>query len=455
MSQILSRIKSFLRIDRTRRGFKRQGGYVVIALAAIGLFGGIAAAAPVLNRAVGSLKANDASPSNEGGARAAAEHAMWRLKNDYALWSGMTGEPPTTGYTFTVAGSGEDAQIDIIALSAPPGNPFTVELTSTPDIVSGGGTVTYTLTVTNNGVEAHQLERITAYTIGWAPEIVNNSSSINGQAINNPSRTTSTSCFVLVQTDCKYTWSLVTPVSISPFGGELLMTWQARVWQFSGTHILPVTVDIVNEGTFPAIEAARVTVGSDSGLTVEEFVTPNERSAGVNTVYDYTVRVSNNGDEDLTLEWIRHWSTPQLIYKEGTAEFNGNPIGDPEETKGGFFYQLAVFLYELLSYDSRDRYQWYVPTTVITPGEHVDLTFQMEGGLTPGIYYSRGSALVEEAPGGNFLGLLELSTTSSGETAQITISQGFTITAVHDGQTVIVSGYIMPDGIDILSWKEF
>jgi hypothetical protein len=120
MRQILSRIKSFIRIDRKRRSFRRQGGYVVISLAAIGLFGGIAAAAPVLNRAVGSLKANDASPSNQSGARSAAEHAMWRLKNEPSLWSSMTGEPPAIDYTFAVVGSSVDANVDIIALSAPP-----------------------------------------------------------------------------------------------------------------------------------------------------------------------------------------------------------------------------------------------------------------------------------------------------------------------------------------------
>ena len=47
MPQVLSRIASFFRVDRNkRRDIKRQGGYVVISLAAIGLFGGIAAAAP-------------------------------------------------------------------------------------------------------------------------------------------------------------------------------------------------------------------------------------------------------------------------------------------------------------------------------------------------------------------------------------------------------------------------
>jgi hypothetical protein len=83
----------------------------------------------------------------------------------------------------------------------------------------------------------------------------------------------------------------------------------------------------------------------------------------------------------------------------------------------------------------------------------------MEGGLEPGIYHSRGEVLVDEAPGGfieDVLGfLLQLPTAQTGEAAQITISQGFTITAVHEGHTVVVSGYIMPDGIDILSWKEY
>jgi hypothetical protein len=468
MRQILSRIKSFIRIDRKRRIVRKQGGYVVIALAAIGLFGGIAAAAPVLNRAVGSLKANDASPSNDGGARAAAEHAMWRLKNEYALWDSMIGEPPSTSYDFEVLGSSENAEVDIIAMSAPPANPFRVEIVATPDnarAVTGFEVftpwtwpqVTFTLTLTNDDIVDHQVDRVMMYS-DWAPLFKSNSvSGMTTSAPTHPEEEPTTGC--LIQENCTYIWNFV-PVTVPAFGGEAQLTWTGYVRATSGWHFMPGDVHVVGYGVVTATDIARVRVGTPSGLTIQESVTPTQRSAGADTVYDYTITVTNNSGSVRTVDWLKHWSPPDLEYVELSSQINGADVADPGEIEGGWLYQFLDYLNEnWFNYDSRDRYLWDISPTQIQPGQQMVLTFKMQGDFEPGIYHSRAEVLVNEAPGGTPLQdamgfILQLPSASTGEAAEITISQGFTVTAEHDGRTVIISGYILPGSIQILSWKE-
>ena len=69
------------------------------------------------------------------------------------------------------------------------------------------------------------------------------------------------------------------------------------------------------------------------------------------------------------------------------------------------------------------------------------------------MYASRASGHVSEQPGGIWAAL-ELSTSTSGETAQVEVLQGFTVTAVHEGVTVIVTGDITESGVEVTSWKE-
>ena len=120
-------------------------------------------------------------------------------------------------------------------------------------------------------------------------------------------------------------------------------------------------------------------------------------------------------------------------------------------TSSGWLYD---WFSEFVTLDSRARYQWDVPPTTITPGSSIDLTYQMQGNLEPGTYFSRSSGYVSEQPGGIWA-LLELSTSTSGETAPVEVYQGFTISAVHEGETVEVSGTITATGVDVTSWKEY
>ncbi len=107
-----------------------------------------------------------------------------------------------------------------------------------------------------------------------------------------------------------------------------------------------------------------------------------------------------------------------------------------------------------LAVDSRTRYRWDVPPTTITPGSSIDLMYQMQSTLEPETYFSRASGYVSELPGG-FWALLELSSSTTGETAPIEVYQGFTVTATHEGETVEVTGTMTATGVEIISWKEF
>ncbi len=448
MNRLFKRIARTFRIDQKADRVRRQGGYVVISLAAIGLFGGAAAATPVLNRIVGSLNASDTSPVDQSGAACAAEHALWRLENDPTLWSSMSGSPPSTSYQHPACGVLSDADIDVGALDDPPtgDDRFDVALTVTPDVHPQNTDVefTYTLTVTNDDIVPHDISRV-IIDPKWffKPDAVAGTTS--GITTADPIET---GCFFGY---CRFQWDLFPYVEVPPFGGEVSLTFTAEDNRSFGSHFTGAEVRFDGVGTIDAPNSARVRFQNDNALRVEQFVTPGFGAAGETVTYDYTIRAHNDGATPLTLEWIRNWSTQDFSYVAGSTEFtvgsSQSSFADPTITSTGWFF-------EFITLDDRSRYFWNVPPTTINPGSSVDLTYQLQASLEPGTYFSRASAYVSEAPGGIFA-LLDLSTSTSGETAPIEIYQGFTITAVHEGTTVEVIGNITANGIEVLSWKEF
>ena len=52
------------------------------------------------------------------------------------------------------------------------------------------------------------------------------------------------------------------------------------------------------------------------------------------------------------------------------------------------------------------------------------------------------------------MALLELSTSTSGETAQVEVFQGTMVTLIHEGMMITITGEITEDGIEVTSWKE-
>ncbi len=444
MQKIARRIARFFRVDMSAKRVRRQAGYITLSLATIGLFGGAAAAVPVLNRVVGSLNASDTSPVNQSGAACAAEHALWRIENDPTLWNSMTGSPPSTSYQHPACGVLTDADIDVTALDDPPtgDDRFRVALEVTPDILPQNTDVqfTYTLTVTNDDIVPHHISRVIVDPIlFFKPDAV--PGTVSGITTDDP---VETGCFFGY---CRWQWDLFPYVEVPAFGGEVTLTFTAEDNRSFGTHFTAAEVRFDGVGSIDAPNSTRVRFQNSNTLTMEQFVTPNLGAAGTVTAFDYTIRATNNGATPLTLEWIRNWSDTDFSYVPGSTVFDGSSFNDPSITASGWFYDLIVL-------DSRDRYFWNLPPTTINPGSSVDLTYQLQASLEPGTYFSRASGYVSEQPGGIFA-FLELSTSTTGETAPIEIRQGFTVTAVHEGTTVEVTGIVTAGGIEILSWKEF
>ncbi len=451
MKKLVQRIARFLRLDKSATDFRRQSGYVTISLAAIGLFGGAAAAAPVLNRVVGSLNAADTSPVAQSGASCAAEHALWRVENDPSLWTSMTGSPPSTSYQHPACGVLTDADIDVTALDSPPtGNDrFEVALEVSPQVVPTNTDVqfTYTLTITNDDIVAHDITRV-EIDPKWffAPDTVSGTTS--GITTDDPVRIAG-SFFGLQWAE--FRWDLSPYVSVPPFGGEVQLTFTASDNRGSGTHFNGASVRFDGVGEIHAPNTARVRFQDDNDLVVTQTVSPGVASAGGATVFDYTVTASNVGTSNITLEWLRAWHDQTFSYVFGSSEFDGASIADPSTVSSGWLFD---WFSEFVTLDSRARHQWNTPPTTITPGSSVDLTYQMQASLEPGTYFSRASGYVSEQPGGIWAAL-ELSTSTSGESAPIEVYQGFTVQAVHEGTTVEVTGTITASGVEILSWKEF
>ena len=127
------------RVERRMDQARRQSGYIVISLAMTGLFGGAAAAVPILNRVDSLLSASDTGPVNQSSAAFATEHALLRHRHDPALWGGMTGSPPSISYQHPACGALSNADVDITALEdVPTGDDrFDVALTVTPEFNGG------------------------------------------------------------------------------------------------------------------------------------------------------------------------------------------------------------------------------------------------------------------------------------------------------------------------------
>lgn len=454
MKMLAKYINRIFGIDKKADRARRQGGYVVISLAAIGLFGGAAAAVPVLNRVVGSLNASDTSPVAQSGAACAAEHALWRIENDPTLWTGMTGTPPTTSYQHPACGVLTDADIDVTALDNPPtgDDRFEVALEVSPKELPTNTDVqfTYTLTITNDDIVPHDITRV-IIDPKWffAPDTVSGSTA--GITTDDPVRIGG-SFFGLQY--AKFQWDLATYVTVPPFGGEVQLIFTASDNRGAGSNFNGASVRFDGVGEIFAPNSARVRFQNDSDLLIEQFVSPGVASAGGNTTFDYTIRATNTGSSDITLEWVRGWHDQTFSYVFGSSNLDTGSgptsFADPSVTSSGWLFD---WFSEYVTLDSRARYRWNVPPTTINPGSSVDLTYQMQASLEPGTYFSRASGLTAEQPGGIWA-LLELSTSTSGETAPIEVYQGFTVTAVHEGTTVEVTGTITATGVEIISWKE-
>ena len=452
MKKLLKRVKDFFQVQQKAQKLRQQSGYVVISLAAIGLFGGTAAAVPVLNRIVGSLNASDAGPASLSGASCAAEHALWRLENDPTVWTSMSGSPPSVTYQTPACGVFSDADVTVAVLEDPPtgDDRFQLALTVDPPVVDSGvdSQFTYTMSVTNDDYVPHYITRVRYDpTLLWRPDVVDGTTT--GISTSDPTRVEN--CF-FIWCWVYYDWDLYPYVEVPAFGGQVELNFTAEE-NTSGSQYAGGSVWFDGIGQVEAPNTTRVRFETiNPQLLVEETVTPTVVFAGNATTFDYHVKVTNNDTVPLTLEWIRSWHDQDFSYVYGSAEFEGVPIADPDIFSQGPFFD---FLSLHVTLDSRARLRWNLTPTSINPGDSIDLTFQMQGSLQPGMYHSRASAYVSESPANWFEGAFELSSHHSGETAPVEVIQGFTVSADHEGTSVEVEGNVTESGIEVTNWKEF
>ncbi|MDP6667343.1 MAG: hypothetical protein QF357_08080, partial [Dehalococcoidia bacterium] len=201
-------------VDGSHAGIARQRGFSTLMLALIGLLAGSSLAVPAMQLAAGTLTSS-VGPSASIDGRSAAEHALWRLRFDPTVHTEMTGSPPETSYVLGFTSG--NANVDIVASSDPPAdNGLTASLVITPGIIpeETPTTVTYTLTLTNDDTEAHDVTRFEANPSGsYNPAYL--AGTTTGATTQNP-----------VYQAGEWRWELVTPVSVTGFGGTASISWQ-------------------------------------------------------------------------------------------------------------------------------------------------------------------------------------------------------------------------------------
>ncbi len=418
---LLSRIGSaVLPAERAQTG-SGQRGASTLALALIGLLVGTSLAAPAMQIVVGSFTTT-AGASASVDARSAAEHALWRLENDPAVHDEMTGSPPSTDYVLGFPTG--DANINIVASSDPPTNqglrasinvsPTTIE----PDTATE---ITFTLTLINDGDEAQDVTRFRAIPLFFSPSYI--SGSTTGATTQNP-----TVFFGI------YTWELLTPVSVPGFGGTTSISWRMTFDLPEGQYWTAGIVRVNGEGNVYAPLDAYVRAVVINDIDVSTVVTPNKVTAGSAQTFTYTVTITNNGLTDYTIDWLKHYVPNYLDHVPGST--TGLTTADPART--------------LDFINSRWVYTW-TPSSVIIPASgFVTLQFDITGSPLPGTIFASSAVRVVEDEEANWLE----PTSSTGDTAPISVVRHYTITATQNGQTVTVQITLTNAGIEIISWVE-
>jgi hypothetical protein len=391
-------------------------------LALIGLLVGTSLAVPALQLAAGTLTSS-VGPSASIDARSAAEHALWRLRYDPSVHDDMTGSPPTTAYVLGFASG--DASVSIVASSDPPaGNGLTARLLVTPSLVpeETPTTVTYTLTLTNDDTESHDVTRFEANPTG----------SFNADYL------TGTTSGATTQDPAyhhgEWHWHLVTPIAVTGFGGTVSISWQMSVDEDEGQYWVRGTVRVDNIGNVDAPLSGSVRVSGVNDLVITTVVTPTEVVAGSSQVYAYTIDITNNGTSDYTPEFVKHWTSTLFDHDTGTT--TGMSTADPSRN------------HDVIN--NRWEWTWNISGVTISPSSTATLSFDMTATLLPNTYFSTSGLRVEEDENANG----QETTAATGDTAPITVVRSFTITAVHNGKTVTVVANVTASGVQIVSWVE-
>lgn len=399
-----------------------QRGASTLALALIGLMVGSSLATPAMSLIVGSFTSTTGSTASID-ARSAAEHALWRLRYDPTVHDEMTGSPPETDYILGFPAG--NADVNILASSDPPAdNGLTATLQVTPGTVDEETptTVTYTLTLTNDDTTSHDVTRFEA----------------DPRSSYSPTYQTGTTSGATTQDPVwqagEWRWELLSPVTVTGFGGTTSITWQMTVDEDDGQYWMRGTVRVDGIGSVDAPLSGAVRATEVNDLEITNTVTPNEVIAGSTQTYSFTIDVTNNGASDYTPEFIKHWTSTLFDHDTGTTA--GMSIADPSRN------------HDVIN--SRWEWTWNISGVTISPSATASLTFDMTATLLPNTYFATSGIRVEEDEEANG----QETTASTGDTAPITVVRSFTITATHNGQTVTVVANVTASGVEVISWVE-
>ena len=193
-----------------------QRGFSTLMLALIGLLAGSSLAVPAMQLAAGTLTSS-VGPAATIDADSAAEHALWRLRYDPTIHDEMTGSPPETNYILSFPSG--DANVNVAASSDPPlNNGLTASLTVTPSVIleEVAATVTYTLTLTNDDSQDHDVTRFEANPVAFNPTYLGGTTT--GATTSDP-----------VYQAGRWRWDLITPITVTGFGGSTHIHWQMSI----------------------------------------------------------------------------------------------------------------------------------------------------------------------------------------------------------------------------------
>lgn len=399
-----------------------QRGYISLSIGMIGLVSAAAIASPLVVRAATLLNETETTdPFRSAGTLDAAEHGVWRIANDAAFLSGMTGNPPSALYTL-VFPEGTASITVTQSSSVPPGNGLNVYISVAPDKIQPNTptTVTYTVTVINNSATTRSISQVEADPVGsFSPGYVNGSTS--GFTTVNP-----------VYGSSRWRWTISPAVTVNGFGTVATMTWQMTANESQGDYDVDGAASFVGIGAITAHTTASLRAATMNDITVSTIVSPTTVTASSSTPVTYTVTISNSATSTRTIDWLKHYTTREFDHVSGST--SGFTTGNPSRSS-----------------DGNDRYEWLWDVNVAIPAQQSrQLTFQMTGNLTPGTFYAESKMRAVEDPEATG----QQATATSGNTAPILAVRTYQITAVLNGKQVTLKANLTGGGVVVASWNE-
>jgi len=306
----------------------------------------------------------------------------------FTTWKSTHGTATPGTYTETVTIDAIDITFTLISLSDPPGAPPPLEssqislvLTVSPSEVSPGDTVTFTITLNNQGTELEDLSIISA---GLPPGFSYVDASTTGVATLDPAETTLGDLSDVIPDYPLLTWDL-TSFDVGPQpGSSVVLNFQTVVGDEDGNFCAVAWIG-AGGGEPSTGSTAQVTIGESEEpcvenllqviTTVDQQVISND---GVTTyVYTYTTTIKNVGTETQQLTGFEYVLPVGFDSKINTTSGDLS-TSNPATT---------------LLTDSRWQLDWTFVTPIeVQAGVTKTLVFQAEALVATGNYSSEGYA---------------------------------------------------------------